>query len=209
LRQDGRVAATALVLEGIYGVVALALPLIRARRRTGSSAVRLTPGGARVIQLLFTAANALVVAAPILDLSASLTRFGALDATAWGAIGMALAVVALPLIVVAQTTMGASWRIGVDLEERTELVSDGIFAYVRNPIYAAMVMFAVGVFLMVPNLASLAGAGLVVVAAELQTRIVEEPYLRRTHAAYEAYGRRTGRFLPGVGRLLGPGPTGN
>ena len=46
------------------------------------------------------------------------------------------------------------------------------------------------------------GPVLHVVALELQTRLVEEPYLRRVHgAAYEEYARRVGRFVPGVGRL--------
>jgi protein-S-isoprenylcysteine O-methyltransferase Ste14 len=41
-----------------------------------------------------------------------------------------------------------------------------------------------------------------VVALELQVRIVEEPYLRQAHGAtYDDYARRVGRFLPGVGRL--------
>jgi SAM-dependent methyltransferase len=40
------------------------------------------------------------------------------------------------------------------------------------------------------------------VALEVQVRLVEEPYLLRTHGrAYAEYGARTGRFVPGLGRL--------
>jgi protein-S-isoprenylcysteine O-methyltransferase Ste14 len=39
-------------------------------------------------------------------------------------------------------------------------------------------------------------------ALELQVRRVEEPHLLRVHAAtYRDYAARTGRFLPGIGRL--------
>jgi protein-S-isoprenylcysteine O-methyltransferase Ste14 len=43
----------------------------------------------------------------------------------------------------------------------------------------------------------------VVVAVQLQVRLVEEPYLRRLHGeTYADYAQRVGRFFPGVGRLV-------
>ena len=50
----------------------------------------------------------------------------------------------------------------------------------------------------------LTAAGLVclVVAVQLQVRVVEEPYLLATHGkTYAAYAARVGRFVPGAGRL--------
>jgi protein-S-isoprenylcysteine O-methyltransferase Ste14 len=42
----------------------------------------------------------------------------------------------------------------------------------------------------------------IVVSVELQTRLVEEPYLTRSHGeAYLDYARRAGRFVPRIGRL--------
>ncbi|PYG00281.1 hypothetical protein SAMN05216184_104223 [Georgenia satyanarayanai] len=39
-------------------------------------------------------------------------------------------------------------------------------------------------------------------AVEIQVRLVEEPYLIRAHGhAYASYSERVGRFLPGLGRL--------
>lgn len=39
----------------------------------------------------------------------------------------------------------------------------------------------------------------------MQVRLVEEPYLLRAHGHdHRAYAARTGRFLPGVGRLSTP-----
>ncbi|MDI3420877.1 hypothetical protein [Streptomyces luteolus] len=55
---------------------------------------------------------------------------------------------------------------------------------------------------MVPNTVALPALTALVTAVQLQVRIVEEqPYLRSVHIeAYDAYARRAGRFLPGVGR---------
>ena len=91
---------------------------------------------------------------------------------------------------------------GVDPGEQTRLVTGGPFALVRNPIYAGMIPFFAGIALLVPNPVTIAGAVLLVVALELQTRRVEEPYLRKVHgASYADYRARVGRFLPGLGRL--------
>lgn len=101
----------------------------------------------------------------------------------------------------AQQTMGESWRIGVDPDEQTDLVTDGVFGAVRNPIFTAMVAVQAGTTLMAPTWLSIAGVTALVTAVEVQTRMVEEPYLARTHGEnYAGYTYLTGRFLPLTGR---------
>jgi protein-S-isoprenylcysteine O-methyltransferase Ste14 len=102
----------------------------------------------------------------------------------------------------AQLSMGASWRIGVDEAESTELVTGGPFALMRNSIFSAMVLAFLGLALLVPNAAALAAFLVLVTALELQVRLVEELYLMRTHGErYLLYASRVGRFVPGVGKL--------
>jgi protein-S-isoprenylcysteine O-methyltransferase Ste14 len=116
--------------------------------------------------------------------------------------GAALALVGIAGALLAQLSMGSSWRIGVDESERTELVTDGLFAWVRNPIFSFVWIFLVGLVLVVPSVLAVAGGVLAVVGIEVQVRAVEEPYLLRTHgAAYATYASRVGRFVPGIGRL--------
>jgi len=197
------VAVAALVILDLYPALATVRPLVRTRRSTGFWQVRLTPGSGRFVGALFPLANALVVLAPVLDLSSTLHRFFVVIGPVAGGVGVALAAGALPLIVWAQDAMGASWRIGVDPGERTNLVTAGPFRFVRNPIYTGMVMMAVGVFLMVPNGMSLGAIAVYLVAVQLQVRAIEEPYLRRTHGeSFERFLTRSGRFLPGIGRQL-------
>jgi protein-S-isoprenylcysteine O-methyltransferase Ste14 len=106
----------------------------------------------------------------------------------------------------AQSAMGASWRVGVDAAERTELVTGGLFARVRNPVFTAMTFTAMtftaaGLALMVPTVIPALALMVLVVAIELQVRVVEEPYLSVVHGrAYDAYAARAGRFVPGIGR---------
>ncbi|MDP1823856.1 MAG: isoprenylcysteine carboxylmethyltransferase family protein [Archangium sp.] len=114
--------------------------------------------------------------------------------------GLALLGAGMVLTVLAQSGMGTSWRIGVQETERTALVTTGLFAWVRNPIFTGMGAFLAGLALVWPNAASLIGFGAFVIGVQLQVRFVEEPWLIAQHGdAWRSWARRVGRFLPGVG----------
>jgi protein-S-isoprenylcysteine O-methyltransferase Ste14 len=118
------------------------------------------------------------------------------------AVGAALALAGFAVVLVAQRQMGERWRVGVDRSEQTMLIRDGLFAWVRNPVFSGIGVFAVGFSLLVPNIISSSALLLGAVGLEIQTRWVEEPYLLRTHGqVYAEYGGRVGRFLPRVGLL--------
>lgn len=112
---------------------------------------------------------------------------------AWS--GVALAVAGVVLIAAAQVQMGRSWRVGVQQDERTELVTGGIFGLSRNPIFVGMMALIVGVFLVEPSALTLA----IVVAAWLsisaQMRL-EESHLASIHGeAYAAFRARVRRWI--------------
>lgn len=116
--------------------------------------------------------------------------------------GLVLTTLGIAATFAAQLAMGESWRVGVDPDERTDLVTTGPFRLVRNPILTAVLLTCAGLTLMVPTVVGLAGLVAVVVANELLVRLVEEPYLRRVHGqVYLRYAAAVGRFVPGIGRL--------
>lgn len=197
--------ALALVLYGVYGVVAFGLRSLLQRRRTGDSGFRGISGRALGSEwwagILFVLAILAGVLGPVLDL-VGLEPVEPLDVRAVALVGAGLAIAGIGATFLAQVQMGRSWRIGVDHEERTELVTAGVFGWVRNPIFTAMLVTGGGLALMVPNVVALAGWVALVVAIELQVRVVEEPYLRRLHgASFEEYLAEVGRFIPRVGRV--------
>ncbi len=180
------------------------------RRRTGSSGFRGVSGAPGSPEwwggVLFAAALVLGAAGPVLALTDTMTAPRLPQAFPWA--GVIVTLVGFLGVLAAQTGMGASWRVGVDATERTELVTTGAFAVVRNPIFTAMLTTLVGLTLLVPTMVSAAALLCLLVAVELQVRLVEEPYLLLTHRqAYASYAARVGRFLPGLGRLR-PAPLG-
>lgn len=196
----------ALILYVLYLALAFGLRTLIQLRRTGSSGFHGLggrPGSAEWIAGVgFTLALLLGAAAPVLALLDVVEPIAALDTTAIHLAGLILALGGIGATFYAQVAMGASWRIGVDPEEKTELVTTGPFALVRNPIFAAMLPTALGLALLVPSWVALLGLAGLVVALELQVRVVEEPHLLQVHGgAYAAYAAQVGRFLPGAGRL--------
>jgi protein-S-isoprenylcysteine O-methyltransferase Ste14 len=191
----------ALALYALYLALAFGWRTWRQLRMTGRSGfVGFSRAGAleRLAGGLLVGSVALGIASPFAALRAGDPQIPAVAA----AFGVAAYAAGLALTLAAQLHMGASWRIGVDPAERTQLVTSGPFAFARNPIFTGMIAVAVGLALLVPNLWARLAVLALVVGIELQVRLVEEPYLLRTHGeAYRAWAQRTGRFLPGIGRL--------
>ena len=101
------------------------------------------------------------------------------------------------LTVLAQYQMGPAWRIGVQENEQTRLVVQGLYARCRNPIYLGILMFGFGLLLLMPHLFMLISAIVAYGSIELQVRFVEEPYLKRWHGgAFDHYVRTVNRYWP-------------
>jgi protein-S-isoprenylcysteine O-methyltransferase Ste14 len=202
--------ALALGCALLFAVLTFGVRIAMQVRRTGSSGVHGISRRQGPVEWAagvgFVLALVALLAAPVLALLDAVAAIDALDRTAAHVAGIALALAGVGATFLAQLAMGASWRIGVDPEERTALVTSGPFALVRNPIYAAMLPTALGLALLVPSWVALAGLAGLALALELQVRAVEEPHLRRVHGEdYADYAARVGRFVPGVGRLPSPG----
>lgn len=200
----GTAAVVALVLLGVFGLIGVGWRAWLQHRRTGSTGVRGI--GGRIGSAEWVAGMGLVIAqaaaliGPLLQLSGMLAPIWQV---AWIQMsGIVVAVVGIVLMAWAQLDMGDSWRIGVDESETTALVRTGLFGRVRNPIYTAMLAFALGIALVAPNLVAILGLALAVATAELQVRAVEEPYLLRKHGdVYRGYTAGVGRFIPRVGLI--------
>ena len=61
-------------------------------------------------------------------------------------IGWGLLVLSLVIVWIAQSQMANSWRIGIDEENKTELITKGLFSISRNPIFLGIMMANIGLF---------------------------------------------------------------
>ena len=109
--------------------------------------------------------------------------------------GVALLCAGSSVAAVAFETLGDAWRLGTD-SNVTRLVAEGIYARVRHPIYAGMILIWLGVFLLTADVFFLV-VFLVLAAAVNGQAALEERHMERLFAEqYGAYKARTGRFFP-------------
>jgi protein-S-isoprenylcysteine O-methyltransferase Ste14 len=197
-------AAVAFALYIAFGVLGLGGRCWVQSRRTGSTGYR---GLSRRLGLLglvggigFIIAMVGGLAAPVLQLLGVVSPLQILDHRWVNAAGFALAVCGLAATLYAQLEMGESWRVGVDTSETTTLVRTGTFGLVRNPIFAAMLVFIAGQTLLAPNPVAIAVFAMFLAAVEVSVRTVEEPYLLGVHGDdYRDYTASVGRFVPRIG----------
>jgi protein-S-isoprenylcysteine O-methyltransferase Ste14 len=199
-------AKLAAVMLVVFLVLTLFVRVAIQLRRTGSTGLIGLRKGAGPLEylssLLFVGGMAMAIVSLQLVLQDELDPIDALDVDALHVIGIVLAALGGLSVFGAQLGMGASWRIGVSEDQGTDLVTGGWFSLCRNPIYAAMIVGWTGFALMVPTGLAFAAVVVIALGLELQVRVVEEPYLLRTHGdEYRRYASQVGRFVPAVGRF--------
>jgi len=112
----------------------------------------------------------------------------------WIAAGTA--VLALLATSLCWSRMGTGWRMGVSTAGRETLITDGMFRYVRHPIYALSMLLMICSVIVVPTLPMLAVGVIHLALLQIKARN-EERHLTAVHGdAYRAYLGRTARFVP-------------
>ena len=110
-------------------------------------------------------------------------------------IGLTLLFISLVWTVIAQGHMKNSWRIGIDTDTKTELVTSGLFSVSRNPIFFGMILSLVGLFFTTPNTLTLIFLILGYVLILIQIRL-EEEFLTKEHGqAYIGYKQKVRRLI--------------
>ena len=120
-------------------------------------------------------------------------RFFQFQALPW--IGVALCFAGLIMLLASLISFGRSFRVGIDVDHPDQLVTTGVFAWSRNPIYVGMFLVLAGEFLVFTNWVTLA---YLLAGTWLFHRQVlrEEEFMRRQYGEeYQTYCRRVRRYL--------------
>lgn len=111
-------------------------------------------------------------------------------------VGLIIAAFGVLLFIIAMLTMKDSWRAGVS-KDKTELVTDGIFRFSRNPAFLGFDLMYIGVLLVFFNWVLLLFSVLAVLSLHLQIVNNEED------AMLAAFGEEYVRYKSKVNRYLG------
>jgi len=179
-----------------FGAAWLLLRL-RPGRRSRKTPVRYSARGAREFALLGVSLTGLGIV-PCLYLATHLPRFADYPVSpVLSYLGIAVDCLCLWLFYRTHRDLGHNWSVSLDLRERHTLVTTGIYATVRHPMYTGFWLMAVAQALLLPNW--IAGpAGLIGFSILFFGRVrrEEEMMIAAFGDEYRTYMRRTARVVP-------------
>ena len=109
--------------------------------------------------------------------------------------GVFFCLAGLLLLLWSLVSFGQSFRVGIDAEHPDKLITSGVFAFSRNPIYVAFAFILLGQFLIFPNWILLVymGAGTWLFHRQV---LREEEYLKEHYGKeYLEYCGRVRRYI--------------
>ena len=191
-----------LIYYALFFLFAMLIPTYRVWKATGVNPYKLGNSdtahdfiGKNFRIAMLACAWVVIVFAFLPDIYQFLLPIGYLTNSTLAVIGQILLSFALIWVLVAQSHMQKSWRIGIDKDVKTELVQRGLFMVSRNPIFLGMRIMLLGLFLILPNAVML----LIWIAGDMLIQIqvrLEEEFLTRTHGeSYLAYQKQVRRWI--------------
>ncbi|SRR5260370_986437 len=95
--------------------------------------------------------------------------------------------------------LGTNWSITLAVREKHQLVTHGVYRWLRHPMYLALLIYSLGQALVLPNwLAGPSYGVAMVLLIALRLRPEERMMLEQFGKDYQAYTATTKRLIPGV-----------
>jgi protein-S-isoprenylcysteine O-methyltransferase Ste14 len=190
-------------LKTLYFLALLAQVVIRIpheqrRRKTRMAVERVNTLERTLVSLLFVG----IVFAPAIYASTSLLdranyRLPPEAQRSVGGVGAMLMTLAIWLFWRSHADLGRNWSPSLQLREGHELVTEGVYRYVRHPMYASEWLWSIAQALLLQNwVAGWAGLALFTPLYVMRVPREEQMMLDRFGAEYRSYMNRTGRIVP-------------
>lgn len=119
-------------------------------------------------------------------------------------IGVALGVAGLAVYAWSRATLGREWSSQLEMREQHHLVTTGPYAWIRHPIYSALLSFLASIALVSANWLFIALLVFSIVDLTLRIPREEEMMVARFGDEYAAYMQRTGSLFPRRSDLASP-----
>jgi len=203
MTEDGTFLILFALLYAVFAAIRIyyrSRPTVRERPEQERPKEEERVGGVAVIAvgvsvLGYFASIALYVVSP------SWMRWSELALPAWIRwAGVLVGIVCLPFLVWIHRTMGRFYLDRLELRDDHELITSGPFSRIRNPMYLVLCVFAFSMGLVTSYALNLLFSIATVASLNWIVDHEEEMLLERFGDEYRAYMKRTGRFLPRLGR---------
>lgn len=112
-------------------------------------------------------------------------------------VGFCLVLVGLGIAIAARGVLGSNWSHAAEfqIKKKQELVTTGVYSFIRHPIYAGLLLAFIGGELVAQSYFVFMGV-LIAVGAHHQVKQEETILLEHFGKEYKSYMKRTKRFIP-------------
>ena len=143
--------------------------------------------------ILFTIGILSVFSERLYDLMLSLNCIRSISSSILGLIFFAAGLI---LGWASSANMGESWRVGVIEDQKTELITNGIYGHIRNPYFLSYYIIFLSLFLVRPSV--LIGMSTMFLVFVFHMMVIkEEKHLEKLHGnRYLRYKKKTGMYFP-------------
>ncbi|MEE1019587.1 MAG: isoprenylcysteine carboxylmethyltransferase family protein [Acutalibacteraceae bacterium] len=150
----------------------------------------------RTVEILMSVATVAIVPIQIISIIFDLTLFGG----GIRFVGVFVGFLGDILFLTAAVTMKDSWRAGIPNEDKTAVITDGIYKISRNPAFLGFDLMYIGICIIYCNILTIAFSLFAIIMLHFQI-LSEEKYLEKTFGdEYINYKKRVFRYF---GRKLG------
>lgn len=109
--------------------------------------------------------------------------------------GFVFAVIGIVFFIASVTVMKNNWRAGFNKEQKTELVTDGLYSISRNPAFTGFDLIYIGCALAYPHIFNIVWSVLAVICFHLQILGEEEYLLSVFGTKYQEYRKHVARYI--------------
>lgn len=185
---------TAIYFVGILAEIIIRAPLNQKRKQEKMSERRVTSQEKTLLGLLFLG----MFLVPILYAATNWLDFANYTLPAWaGWLGVLFLAGAVLVFWRGHVDLGLNWSPTLEIREKHELITRGIYGIIRHPMYASQWLWVIAQPLLLQNwIAGFLGALTYIPFYFLRVKAEEQMMLDSFGTKYQEYMKTTGRVLP-------------
>ncbi len=186
------------IFKIVYFVEFLVILVVRKAYTTPYRTLKTVIDRKTLLDMILLGLSGVGMVIPLVYVFSSALDFANYELPNWvGWVGAVLFGVAIWLLWRSHADLGRNWTPTLGIRDEHTLVTEGVFRYIRHPMYAAHILWAIAQVLMLHNW--IAGYSfLVVVIPQYLLRVgnEEQMMIDQFGEAYRAYMQNTGRIIP-------------
>jgi len=186
------------IFKIIYFIELMVATTIRKIYTSGKKESNLIIQKKSTIELIFLVLNGVGMIVPIIYVFSSVLDFANYSLPNWlGWAGIVIFALAIWLLWRSHHDLGRHWTVTVALRDDHELITSGVYRYIRHPMYSAHLIWAIAQIMILHNW--IAGYSFLIVQIPfylIRIKNEEAMMIEQFGDAYKTYMEETARFIP-------------